>query len=139
MTLSIPVTIKATVLAVSLGAAIFAAPAYAGGSFSLSVGSGGGGDADEFIRAGLGIYALVNAIEGGGSIYQKGSGNSAGVQQGGSGNFGLVHQEGNGHNGTLQQNGYDNSYGLFQFGKGTNAHVNQNGHGGSGATFVFGW
>jgi hypothetical protein len=136
MTRTVATTLKAAAFA--LGLVSLAGPALAGGSISLNI-SGNGGESEDFIRTGLGIYALINEIEGNGGITQIGNGNSAGVRQGGRGNFGVVHQEGNGHNGTLTQNGNDNTYGLFQFGEGTDAHINQFGNGGSGATFVFGF
>jgi len=138
MTRRIRTILASTVLAASLGTGVLATtPAYAGGQFSVSI-APGNADQDQLMRAGLGIYALVNGIQNG-SITQNGSGNSGGLAQNGWGNLGVVHQEGNGHNGTLSQNGNGNSYGLFQFGNGTNAHVQQNGHGGTGLGFIFGW
>lgn len=123
-----------TALAVSTAA--LAAPAHAGSvSFNLQPRNA---DEHRVMRAGLGIYALVNAVQSG-SIRQIGSGNSAGLAQNGSGNLGIVHQEGQGHSGTLAQNGNGNSYGLFQFGRNTSSNVTQNGNGGTGATFQFGW
>ena len=101
-----------TALAVSTAA--LAAPAHAGSvSFNLQPRNA---DEHRVMRAGLGIYALVNAVQSG-SIRQIGSGNSAG----------------------LAQNGNGNSYGLFQFGRNTSSNVTQNGNGGTGATFQFGW
>ena len=127
----------AAALAITFGAALPAAPAYAGGSISISVAPNSPDEA-RAMRLGLGMYAIAKGFKNGG-ISQNGFGNVAGLAQNGGGNFGVVHQKGDGHNGTLTQNGHNNSYGLFQFGKNTNGHVRQNGHGGTGATFQFGW
>lgn len=130
--------IKKTAIAAIITAAIgFAAPAQAGGQFSINF-APTTADQAQAVNLGLGMYALFQGIEGGGGITQNGINNMAGVLQNGGGNFGVIHQEGNDHNGTLEQNGGGNSYGLFQFGKGTNAHVNQHG-GQTGLGFVFGW
>lgn len=123
--------------AIVVGSAAFAAPAHAGGTFSINL-QPRNTDEDRAMRAGLAIYSIVNSVQNGG-IRQNGNGNSAGLAQNGSRNFGVVHQQGDGHNGTLTQNGNGNSYGLFQFGRNTSGHVTQTGHGGTGATFQFGW
>ena len=130
-------TFVAALLATTIGAAPFAAPAMAGGSISLSL-APANAKQEQAMKTGLAIYGIVNAVKDG-SIKQKGNNNAAGLAQYGSGNFGVVHQDGNGHSGSLVQNGNGNAYGLFQFGKGTDAHVVQNGNGGTGATFAFGW
>ena len=115
-----------------------AAPAHAGGSFSIHV-QPRNADEERAMRAGFAIYSIANAVKSGGTIRQNGHGNAAGLAQNGHGNFGVVHQEGSGHEGTLSQNGHGNSYGLFQFGRNTSGHVTQNGNRGTGATFQFGW
>ena len=133
-------TLTAALIAASLGSATMTVPAEAGGQVSLTVLPGNAQQA-QAMRAGLGIYALVQGIQNG-SIRQYGSNNSAGLKQNGQGNLGIVHQEGKGHNGTLQQNGNGNSFGLFQFGRNTSGHATQTSgqHGGqTGATFQFGW
>ncbi len=127
----------AGIIAATTGFAGLAAPAHAAGQVSINF-NPATADQAKAVKLGLGVYALVKGIEGGGGITQNGINNMAGVLQNGSGNFGVVHQEGNNHNGSLQQNGNGNSYGLFQFGQGTNAHVNQHG-GQTGLGFVFGW
>ena len=136
MTTSRFASLAAAVALASTATILPAAPAYAGGSFSISI-APGSSDADHAIRAGLGIYAIAKGIKSG-SISQNGFGNAAGLIQNGGGNLGIVHQEGNGHTGTLTQNGGGNAHGLFQFGKGATGHVTQFG-GQSGATFQFGW
>lgn len=130
-------TLKAALVAATLGTAAVATPAAAGGQISFNL-QPGNAKQEHAMRAGLGIYAIAKGIKNG-SIKQTGNGNSAGLQQYGQGNLGIVHQKGNGHNGTLSQNGNGNSYGLFQFGKNTNGHVSQTGNGNAGATFQFGW
>ena len=130
-------TLMASLVAVTMATTALTVPAAAGGSISFTV-KPKNQDEENALKAGLAIYGIVNAVKGG-SIKQLGNGNSAGLAQLGSGNFGVVHQEGNGHNGSLTQNGNNNSWGIFQFGKGTDAHVTQNGNGGTGATFAFGW
>lgn len=137
MTTTVRKSLATALTALVIGTAGLAAPAHAGGTFSISV-QPRNADEARAMRAGLGIYSIVNAVQNGG-IRQIGNGNSAGLGQNGSGNFGVVHQQGNGHNGTLTQNGDGNSYGLFQFGRNTSGHVAQNGNGGTGATFQFGW
>lgn len=129
-------TLMAGLVAATLGTAAMTIPASAGGQFSVTV-LPGNAKQEQAMRAGLGIYALVQGIRSG-SIKQHGTNNSAGLKQNGKGNLGIVHQEGNGHNGTLQQNGNGNSFGLFQFGRNTNGHATQAG-GQTGATFQFGW
>lgn len=136
MTITARKALATALTALVVSTAALAAPAHAG-SVSINL-QPRNADEDRAMRAGLGIYALVNAVQNG-SIRQIGSGNSAGLAQNGSGNLGIVHQEGNGHSGTLAQNGNGNSYGLFQFGRNTSKHVTQNGNGGTGATFQFGW
>lgn len=126
--------IATALVATSLGAA---APAFAGGSISISY-NPTNPQHSQALNTGLRIYGLVNAIQNGG-ITQNGSSNLAGLAQYGSGNFGVVHQQGNNHQGTVTQHGNGNAYGLFQFGQGTNANVSQYGNGQSGATFQFGW
>lgn len=128
------ITPKATLAAAMLA---MAAPAYAGGSISVSV-QPRNADEAHAMRTGMLIYTIVNDARGGGLIRQNGSGNAAGLAQYGSGNLGIVHQEGSGHTGTLTQNGDGNAHALFQFGNNTSGHVAQNG-GDTGATFQFGW
>lgn len=132
-----PNTLAAAFVALSIGIAGLVTPAAAGGSVSISV-APANAKQEKAMRAGLGLYALYNGIRNGG-IRQRGTGNSAGLSQNGTGNLGIVHQEGRGHDGTLQQNGNGNSYGLFQFGRNTSGHVAQSGTGGTGATIQFGW
>ncbi len=121
-----------------VSALTLATPASAGGSLSITVLPGGDRD-QRALATGLQVYSIVQGFRSSGVIRQRGSGNSAGLAQNGSGNYGVVHQRGSGHQGTLQQNGSNNSYGLFQFGRNTQGHVVQNGHGQAGATFQFGW
>ena len=108
------------------------------GSISISI-APTNAEEDRLMRAGLGIYSLVQGARSASHIRQNGTGNAAGLAQHGRNNGAVIHQEGRSHNGTVQQNGNNNSYGLFQFGRGTNGHVVQNGNGGTGATFQFGW
>lgn len=115
-----------------------AAEAGSRGSFSISV-SPTNAEEERLMRAGLGIYSLVQGVRSASQIRQHGTANSAGIAQHGRNNGAIVHQEGRGHNGTIQQHGNNNRYGLFQFGRGTTGHVVQNGNGGTGATFQFGW
>lgn len=129
-------TLKSALVGATLAIAAMAAPAHAGGSISFNL-QPRNAQEEQAMRAGLGIYALVNGIKSG-SIKQNGIGNVAGLMQNGRGNLGVVHQNGNGHNGTLVQNGNGNSHGLFQFGRNNNSHVVQNG-GDTGATFQWGW
>jgi minor curlin subunit len=130
-------TLIASLVVLSIGSAGMTAPAAAGGSVSISV-APSNAKLEKAMRTGLSLYALYNGIRNGG-IRQKGSNNSAGLLQNGSGNLGIVHQQGDGHDGTLQQDGNGNSHGLFQFGRNTSGHIAQNGNGGTGATFQFGW
>lgn len=127
-----------TLAAGTLVCLMSASTAFAGGSFSVTVQPGNQDEAN-MMRAGLGIYSVVNQFQRGGGIKQKGIKNVAGVLQNGFGNHAVVHQEGKGHNGTIQQHGNGHSYGLFQFGKGANAHVVQRGSGQTGTSFQFGW
>ncbi len=133
-------SIKSAIAAIAIAAAIAvpALPAYAGGSFSVTV-MPASKDAENAMKLGMLIYAIAQDAKKGGHIKQKGHNNSAGVAQNGNGNFGIVHQEGNNHNGTVTQNGNNNSHALFQFGENTDGHVAQNGNGETGATFQFGW
>jgi len=128
----------ATAFAAIVAAGAFTEPAYAGGSIAIDI-KPGSAEGEQAMRAGLGIYSIVNNIRSGAGIKQLGTGNMGGIAQNGSGNQGIVHQEGSGHSGTLQQNGNGNAYGLFQFGKDTDADIVQNGDGGTGATIVYGW
>ena len=115
------------------------APSQARGSFSLSFSTNSPRQAQE-LRAGMQIFNLINSVENrNGVIHQRGGNNSAGLQQGGHGNFGTIWQEGNAHRGVLQQNGQNNTYGIYQFGRNTDVDVRQIGNGQSGATFVFGF
>jgi hypothetical protein len=137
MTRSTIKTTMATLLAATIATAALSSAASAGGSISFNIAPKNAQE-EQAIKAGLAIYGIVNAVQGG-AINQNGTNNMAGLAQLGSGNFGVVHQEGDGHNGTLQQNGNGNSYGIFQFGEGTSNDVVQNGNGETGATFSFGW
>ncbi|MCT7374855.1 curlin [Chelativorans salis] len=130
-------TIRAIAAAATIAAGLATAPAFAGGSVSLSYIPSDPGQA-QALQTGLGLYALAKGIKSG-SIKQKGFGNAAGLLQNGQGNLGIIHQKGNGHTGTVQQNGNGNTYGLFQFGKNTQAHAVQNGHGQAGAIVQLGW
>jgi hypothetical protein len=114
------------------------AEANSRGSISISI-APTNAEEDRLMRAGLGIYSIVQGARSASHIRQNGTGNAAGLAQHGRNNGAVIHQEGRGHNGTVQQNGNNNRYGLFQFGRGTNGHVVQNGNGGTGATFQFGW
>ena len=127
----------ASLVAATIGSAALVTPANAGGSISLHL-EPKNAKQEQAMRAGLTIYAIVNAVENG-SIKQNGNNNSAGLAQIGQGNLGIVHQEGDDHTGTLVQNGDNNACGLFQFGKGTNADVEQNGNGETCTTVTFGW
>lgn len=127
-----------TLAAGTLASLISVAPAFAGGSLSITL-LPTNQEQDNVMRAGLAMYSIVNGIQKGGGIKQKGFGNAAGVLQNGFGNHAVVHQEGNGHNGSVRQNGHNNAHGLFQFGQGTDGHVVQNGNGRTGTTFQFGW
>jgi len=138
MTRKILNTIFAGATAAMLASAALTSPAQAGGSISFTLTPQNAQD-EQAMRAGLGIYSVVNAIQNGASIKQNGFNNFAGIGQNGFGNLGIVHQEGNGHNGTIQQNGNNNAHGLFQFGENTDGHVVQNGNGQTGVTFQFGW
>ncbi|KQT82763.1 hypothetical protein [Aurantimonas sp. Leaf443] len=129
--------ILATLFAGLLGQDILATPAEAGGRFSWTY-APSDRDTAGALETGLRLYSLYNDLRGG-SIRQKGEGNSAGLAQRGDGNVGLVEQRGNRNSGTLQQNGDRNTYGLFQFGRGTDDDIVQNGNGGSGTTFSYGW
>jgi hypothetical protein len=128
----------AFILAAATATGTYSAPACAGGSIAIDI-PPGSAKSERAMRAGLGIYSIVNNIQNGASIKQLGTGNMGGIAQNGSGNQGIVHQEGSGHSGTLQQTGNGNAYGLFQFGKGTNADIVQNGNGQTGTTIVYGW
>jgi hypothetical protein len=130
-------TLSAALIALTIGGFALPGQAEANGQVSVTI-QPTTPEEEQMMRAGLGIYAVVNGIQNGG-ITQNGMGNVAGLLQNGSGNLGVVHQEGDGHVGTVQQNGNDNAHGLFQFGKNTEGHVAQNGDGGTGATFQFGW
>ncbi|MFC6486374.1 curlin [Nitratireductor sp. GCM10026969] len=129
--------IRAILSTAVLGACLASAPAYAGGSVSLSFQPVNPPDA-HMLQTGLRLYALAEGIKSG-RIKQKGFGNVAGLAQNGRGNLGIVHQEGGGHEGTIRQNGDGNAYGLFQFGRGTSGRVVQNGDHQAGATFQYGW
>jgi hypothetical protein len=130
-------TLMAGLFAVTVGSAAFVTPAAAGGSISLHL-EPKNVKQEQAMRAGLTIYAIVNAVQNG-SIKQNGNNNAAGLAQIGQGNLGIIHQEGDDHTGTLVQNGDNNACGLFQFGKGTSADVEQNGNGETCATVTFGW
>lgn len=129
--------LPAALLAAIIGLAALAVPAEAGGSISINL-DPKNAKQEKALKAGLTIYAIVNAVENG-SIKQNGTNNAAGLAQFGSGNLGVIHQDGDGHSGTLTQNGNNNACGLFQFGKGTSADVVQNGNDGACATVTFGW
>jgi hypothetical protein len=129
-------TLYAALLAATIGSAALVAPAEAG-SISLNL-DPKNAKQEKALKAGLTIYAIVNAVENR-SIKQNGTNNAAGLAQFGSGNLGIIHQDGDGHTGTLTQNGNNNACGLFQFGKGTSADVVQTGDDGTCATVTFGW
>lgn len=129
-------TLMASLIAATIGSAALATSAEAG-QISINL-DPKNAKQENALKAGLTIYAIVNAVENG-SIKQLGNGNSAGLAQFGQGNLGIVHQEGDNHAGTLTQNGNNNMCGLFQFGKRTTADVVQNGNGEACATVTFGW
>lgn len=129
-------TLTASLVAATITAAALTAPAHAG-QISIHL-DPKNAEQENALKAGLTIYAIVNAVQGG-SIKQNGNNNAAGLAQLGQGNLGVVHQEGDHHTGTLTQNGNNNMCGLFQFGKGTSADVVQNGNGEACATVTFGW
>lgn len=129
--------LMASLVAATIGSATLATPAAAGGSISINL-EPKTAEQERAMRAGLTIYAIVNAVQNG-SIKQKGNNNAAGLGQFGSGNLGVIYQDGDNHSGTLVQNGNNNACGLFQFGKGTNADIVQNGNGETCATVTFGW
>jgi len=129
-------TLIASIFAATIGAAALVTPADAG-QISINL-DPKNAKQENALKAGLTIYAIVNAVKDG-SITQNGNNNAAGLAQIGQGNLGIVHQEGDNHTGTLTQNGDNNMCGLFQFGQGTNADVVQNGNGGACATVTFGW
>jgi hypothetical protein len=129
-------TLTASLLAATIASAALAAPAHAG-QISIHL-DPKNAKQENALKAGLTIYAIVNAVQDG-SIKQNGNDNAAGLAQFGQGNLGVVHQEGDNHTGTLTQNGNNNMCGLFQFGEGTNADVVQNGNGEACATVTFGW
>lgn len=124
-------------LAGSIGHVAMAVPVQAGGSISFNVGPRNGQEAD-LLATGLRAYSLYRDLKGA-DIRQLGSGNAAGIAQGGRRNLGFIRQKGNGHSATLQQNGNDNAYGIFQYGRNTDADVVQDGNNGIGATFSYGW
>lgn len=124
--------------ALSLSLAMAALPAWSDGSISLTLTPRNAGEANA-LRLGLGLYALQQHLEGGGSIEQFGRDNAAALQQTGDGNWGLIRQQGQGHTGILTQTGNANAYALFQSGKGTDAQINQSGTGGVGVTIVHGF
>lgn len=130
-------TLMASLVAATIGSATLVSPASAGGSIAINL-EPKNAKQEQAMRAGLTVYAIVNAVQNG-SIKQKGNNNSAGLGQFGSDNLGIIYQDGDNHTGTLVQNGDGNACGLFQFGKGTNADVVQNGNGETCATFAFGW
>lgn len=115
-----------------------AAEASSRGSISISV-SPRNAEEDRLMRAGLGIYSMVQGVRSASQIRQHGTANAVGIAQHGRNNGAIVHQDGRDHNGTVQQHGNNNRYGLFQFGRGTNGQIVQSGNGGTGATFQFGW
>lgn len=129
-------TLINSLVAVAIGTATLVAPAEAG-QVSIHL-DPKNAKQENALKAGLTIYAIVNAVQNG-SIKQNGNNNAAGLAQIGQGNLGVVHQEGDNHSGTLTQNGNNNMCGLFQFGQGTNADVVQNGNGEACATVTFGW
>jgi len=125
-------------IALSTLSVLPAAPVAADGAISLTLSPRNQRQADA-LRFGLGLYALHQHIEGGGTVRQFGRDNTAGLAQRGQDNFGLIDQRGSGHTGTLAQTGNGNAFGLFQSGRRTTAHVGQTGNGGTGVTFVHGF
>lgn len=130
--------LKPLALAAVLICGLSSAPAFAGGSFSITL-KPQNHEQEQLMRAGLIAAGLANDMSRQGGIKQNGFGNAAGILQNGFGNRGIILQDGNGHNGTIRQQGSNHAYGLFQFGSNTNGHVVQNGHGQTGTTFQFGW
>ena len=128
-----------TVLALSatVGQAVLAVPAEAGGRISFDVAPRNQREAAIF-STGIRVYSLFRGVKDG-EIRQQGNGNAAGLAQAGRGNVGFIQQQGNGHRATLQQNGDNNAYGIFQYGRNTDDEIVQNGNNRSGATFSFGW
>lgn len=130
-------TIRSLIAAATIATGLAAAPAFAGGSVSVSYNPTNPDEA-QALQTGLRVYGLVKGIEDG-SITQNGFGNAAGLSQNGDDNLGIIHQDGDGHTGTIEQNGNGNACGLFQFGQNTEAHAQQNGDGQACATVQFGW
>lgn len=128
-------TLAASVLALSLGLA--AAPVQAGGSFTYTFIPHG--KAAEIVRDGLQLYALGHELRNKAKVDQRGSDNSAGISQDGSGNTAGIFQRGHGHSATISQNGDNNTLGIFQFGRGTSTSATQTGNGKVGLVFQGGW
>ena len=122
-------------LALSGGAA---APALAGGSLSVEL-TPRNADEARAMRAGLGIYALVQGAKKSADVTQRGNRNAAAIGQRGNGHYGAVHQEGNDHDASLRQSGNGNAYGIFQFGNGARGHATQRGNGATGMLIQYGW
>ena len=116
-----------------------ASPANIGGSFSLTILPGNNTEEAQALRAGMLLFNIINSLENGAAVRQRGVNNSAGMRQNGLGNFGTIWQEGVGNRGVLQQNGNNNAYGIYQFGRNTDVDVSQFGNNQTGATFVFGF
>jgi len=125
-------------IALSTLSVLPAAPVAADGAISLTLSPRNQRQADA-LRLGLGLYALHQHIEAGGTVRQFGRDNAAALAQRGTANWGVIDQRGSGHTGTLTQTGNSNVYGLFQSGRGTIAHVGQTGNGGTGVTIVHGF
>jgi len=138
MTRKILKTLTASLVAATIGSAVLAGPAAAGGSISLTYAPTNAQDA-QALQTGLAIYSLFQGIQSGADITQLGLNNMAGIAQNGVGNNGVIYQEGNGHTGTLSQNGNNNSCGIFQFGQNTQTNIVQNGDNGACANVTFGW
>lgn len=87
---------------------------------------------------GLNGQALGAASAGPGAhAVQNGSGNAAGIAQGGSNNRGVIVQQGCNNNSTVVQGGSNLNAGVFQFSCGGDAHVTQAGS--NQATVVVDW
>jgi len=128
-----------TILALSLAlCTVIAAPALAGGSFSLAIAARNADEANA-IRTGLALYSIVNDVRTNGQVTQNGLNNMAALGQRGRGNVGIIRQDGNGHNASLNQTGNNNSYGIFQLGEGTSGRVEQVGNGAAGLLFQIGF
>ncbi len=129
-------TFYAALIAAGLGAGVMAAPqpADAGGSFSLFI-SPKTERGQQRVERGLKVFSHIQQRR----AARRGRGNSAYVEQHGSGNTAGIYQRGRDHDASISQHGDGNAFGIFQFGKGTSGHVSQHGDGQAGLLFQGGW